>query len=270
MKVIYLLILSLLGLPSLAYAWGGDGHQIICLIAEDHLTPKASAAIHDLLGRDVNISDAQIANWADQIRDDRKETGPWHYVDIPIDARGFDEKRDGDNGNNVIDKTEEFEKVLANKSAPKAQRAEALKFVVHFIGDAHQPLHCAERNNDKGGNTRLVFFLDQKKAVNLHQCWDTLIILQQKGTMKIADFADGLNSRITKSEITRWSAGAPLDWANESHLVAREKVYAGVPAEGRPPKIDQRYVDRSEQVIDEQLEKAGIRLAWTLNRLFGQ
>jgi hypothetical protein len=86
-----------------ARGWGGDGHQLVCMIAEYRLTPAAKAGFHDLLGKDVNISDAEIASWADQIRHDRRETGPWHYVDIPTDAKAFDEARDGQSGNNVIE-----------------------------------------------------------------------------------------------------------------------------------------------------------------------
>jgi hypothetical protein len=82
-------------LPSFAFAWGGDGHQITALIAEDRLTPAAKAGIHDLLGTDVNISDAEIADWADVIKRQHREQGPWHYVDIPAEAQKFDEKRDG-------------------------------------------------------------------------------------------------------------------------------------------------------------------------------
>src|SRR3569623_1999087 len=104
MKRNFLALLAMCVLPVFARAWGGDGHQLVALIAEDHLSPQAKAAIHDLLGKDVNISDAEIASWADEYRRDHRETSAWHYVDIPTDAPAFDEKRDGNNGNNVIDK----------------------------------------------------------------------------------------------------------------------------------------------------------------------
>jgi hypothetical protein len=79
-------------IPATVFAWGGDGHQIVCLIAEEHLTPAAKAGIHELLG-DQNISDAEIASWADNVRRERKRNAPWHYVDIPMEASGFDEPR---------------------------------------------------------------------------------------------------------------------------------------------------------------------------------
>jgi len=159
---------------------------------------------------------------------------------------------------------------LADKSASKEDRAEALKFVVHFVGDLHQPLHCAERNKDKGGNGRLVFFLDRKKAVNLHQVWDTQNLLSDKGKLKIADYAEKLSAKIGKADIAKWKSGTATDWANDSHRVAVEKVYAGVPVDGAPPKLGTDYVEKNAIVLEEQLEKGGIRLATVLNRAFGK
>lgn len=131
--------------PAACHAWGGEGHQLVALIAEDHLTPQAKAAVKELLDG-AQISDAEVASWADQIRRERRETAPWHYVNIPHDAQGFDRQRDGRDGDNIIDALERQAKILPDKSAPREQRQEALKWVVHLVGDLHQPLHCAERN----------------------------------------------------------------------------------------------------------------------------
>lgn len=268
MKLTAFAVLSILLLPSLAHAWGGDGHQIVCLIAEDRLTHAAKAAVHDLLGQDGNISDAQIASWADQVRRERKETGPWHYVDVPVEARAFDAAQDGRHGNNVINKIEDFKAVLKDPKSSKPDRTEALKFLVHFVGDLHQPLHCAERNQDKGGNGRLVFFLDRPKALSLHAAWDTTILLDRKGATPVAQYADKLNARITADEAADWAKGTPTEWVNDSHAVAVESVYTGVPADGPPPKLDRKYVEAAGQVIDRQLQRAGVRLAAILNDLF--
>ena len=90
-------------------------------------------------------------------------------MDIPFDdPKGFDRARDGRNGNNVIDAVDRQVKILADKAQPREKRVEALKFVVHFVGDIHQPLHCAERNGDRGGNKRLVFYPGGCEAVSLH------------------------------------------------------------------------------------------------------
>jgi hypothetical protein len=253
--------------PVTLLAWGGDGHQIVCLIAEERLSPSAKAGIRELLGQD-HISDAIVASWADNVRRERRETGPWHYVDIPVDAPAFDEKRDGKDHNNVIEKINDFAKVLADRDASKAERRDALKFLLHFVGDMHQPLHCAERDHDKGGNGRLVFFLDEPRAVNLHFVWDTSILLHRKGTTPILRYAMALNDRISPEQAGQWAKGTAEDWANEGHDLARTVVYAGVPAHGPPPKLDQAYVDRAADVVDQQLEKGGVRLAVLLNRSF--
>src|SRR6478609_1709746 len=98
-----LIALAAMLLPSIVFAWGGEGHQVVAIIAEERLTTVAKDQIHELLGADVDISDAEIANWADQIRRERRETAAWHYVDIPTDQPSYDAKRDGHNGDNVID-----------------------------------------------------------------------------------------------------------------------------------------------------------------------
>src|SRR5271163_3721690 len=101
-------ITLLLCVPTIVHAWGVDGHQIVARIAEDRLTPAAKAAIGDLLSGDT-ISDPDVASWPDEIRNAYPETGPWHYVDIPVGAARFDEKRDGNNGNNVVEAIEFYE-----------------------------------------------------------------------------------------------------------------------------------------------------------------
>ena len=255
-----------------ADAWGVEGHQVTALIAEAHLTPAARAQVADLLGKDrdgdqANISDAEIAGWADQIRRERRETSGYHFVDIPVGAAGYDAKRDGNKGENVIDAIAKYEAILKDPTQSKADRNEALKFVVHFVGDLHQPLHCAERDKDRGGNSRLCFLLDAKgKASNLHSIWDSGILRLMIQKTPINQFAAAIDKRITPAVIKTWSAGTVIDWANSSHDVAVKSVYAGVPADGPPPRLDQRYVDRAKPVISEQLAKGGIRLATVLNR----
>ena len=149
-------VLVLLVLPSLCHAWGGEGHQLVALIAEDMLTPQARKAVAELLDG-ANISDAEVASWADEIRRERRETAPWHYVNISHDATSFDRERDGREGDNVIEAIDRQAKVLADKTQPREKRVEALKWIVHLVGDVHQPLHCADRNGDKGGNARRSF-----------------------------------------------------------------------------------------------------------------
>jgi hypothetical protein len=248
-----------------AFAWGPDGHSIVALIATARLTPAAATAVKALLG---NATLADVSSWADQIKRDRPETSSWHYVDIPVDAAGFDEKRDGNDDNNVVDAIEYYEKYVADRTKPMPYRVEALKFLVHFVGDIHQPLHCADRHGDRGGNGRLVFFLDQPRALNLHSVWDSSIIQHEMGTTSVTVFASALNARISAQQALEWSKGTPVDWANESHALAVSVVYAGVPTDGPPPKLGVDYVKRGEDTVNQQLEKGGVRLATILNEDF--
>ncbi len=265
------------------FAWGGEGHQVVALIAENHLTPEASAGIHALLGDDVNISDAEVASWADQIKRERgrPSTASWHYVNIPIDAAGYDAKRDSPKSTDLIEATASQIAAISDTSLPTDKRAEALKFVVHFIGDLHQPLHCGDRD-DRGGNSVPVYVLKvDGKPTNLHAAWDTALLKIIKAGERVAPYADKLDAKITPEQAAAWKAGNLIAWANESHDVARDHVYKGVPvpvkpsgelitAEASPVHVlDQAYVDDAKPVIEQQLERGGIRLAAVLNKAFG-
>ena len=111
--------LLVLALPATVLAWGHDGHQIVALIAQARLTPAAKLEIQNLLDGD-SICNYGFANWADRIRPRRPQTGQWHYVEIPLDALTFDEARDGRDGNNVIDKIDDFESILKNPLAARS------------------------------------------------------------------------------------------------------------------------------------------------------
>jgi hypothetical protein len=251
-----------------ALAWGPDGHRIVADIAEARLTANAKAAIAELLGGSEDTSLASIANWADKIRKERDETATWHYVDIPYEMSGFDPARDGHSGNNVIAKIEEFANVLNDRNAPRQQRVEALKFLVHFIGDIHQPMHCVERNGDKGGNFRLVFFPGKREAVNLHRIWDSDILKLAMADQDDEKFAAALNDKITREQENAWTRGNPTSWANEGHDLAVKVAYANIPTDGPPPAISDQYLAAAEPVVQMQLSKAGVRLANLLNRIF--
>ncbi|HEV2292258.1 MAG TPA: S1/P1 nuclease [Tepidisphaeraceae bacterium] len=265
--MLVMLMVTIVLHSSPALAWNGEGHQLIAWIAEERLSENAKVGTKELLA-DASLSDAQVASWADHIRRERRSSAPWHYVNIPVDAQGYDPAKHGNGGENVIDAIERFAKVLADKKAQKEERVEALKFLVHFVGDLHQPLHCADRNGDKGGNARLVFFPGRKKAVSLHMVWDSLILPRSKGKQSVADYGDALNDRITEEQAKAWAQGRPKDWAAECWQIAREVVYRGVPPAGDPPAIAEEYIVRAQPVVDEQIQKAGVRVAAALNLAF--
>ncbi len=251
-----------------AGAWGWEGHIIVARIAEQHLTDKAKAGITQLLGPDRKISDTSVASWPDNIRRDRPETGPWHYVDIPFGATSYDPTRDCQNGRCVVAQIEHFAAVLADTNATTVSRAEALRFVVHFVGDMHQPLHSSERNHDKGGNLVKITFLSDSETGNLHSVWDSILLRQYLGGEDVSQYADKLNSRITPQQMKDWSGGSVADWAWESHQQAVAHTYAGVPIQDTPFNLDQQYVAGNREVVETQLSRAGIRLANLLNKAF--
>jgi hypothetical protein len=261
------------GFPPSAWAWGKEGHQIVGFIAEMNLMPAAKAAIASLLGEDRRISDESISNWADYARNQVHATGAWHYVDIPIESGKYDAKRDCASSDCVVARVERFRAILADQSLRASDRQEALKFLVHLVGDMHQPLHCAERRDhlgrpDRGGNECRVRFLDEPSETNLHKVWDTSLLVRSIGERSLSDYAASLNARITIGQRTAWRQGDARTWANQSNRVAANHVYAGVAAEGPATQLDASYVTKNQRVVDEQLSRAGIRLARILNEVF--
>ncbi len=160
--------------PGPAIGWGLEGHAVVAEFATMRLTDAANAQVAALLEPGESL--ASVASWADDVRHKRSETAQWHFVDIPKSATQYDPARDcrpTPHGDCVVAAIERFKTVLANATAARPARAEALKFLVHFVGDIHQPLHCAD-NHDRGGNDITVAFF--KASTNLHAVWDTGII----------------------------------------------------------------------------------------------
>ena len=245
-----------------AFGWGGEGHSLIARIAEAQLTPAVHAKVSELLG--PNVSMASVASWADEVRRQRAESAPWHYIDIPIDKPHLDIARDCPKGDCVIAKIEDFQRVLKDPSTPPVQRREALMFLVHFVGDMHQPLHCAD-NNDQGGNKVLVKFGDRggDRPYNLHSLWDSgLLDKMPKEDVLFAEY-----SKDSAKHARNWDKGTVEDWAEQNHKIAQKITYGKLPkvAAGTPEPIDAAYEKKADQTIQLQIEKAGARLARVLN-----
>ena len=237
-------------------AWGREGHETIVIVAEHYMRPETAAAMRKLLAPE---SPEEASVWADEYRHDHRETGPWHYIDIPLADSRIDLARECRNGDCVIAKTEQFLAVLKNPSADKDAKTQALKFVIHFVGDLHQPLHD-EDNGDKGGNTRHVIF--EGHPDNLHWVWDTGLL--QHITRNPAAFAAELESRITPQDQAEWQKGSIEDWVMEGHRLAQTVAYGDL-SNDNPAPITPAYERQADQVIELQLEKAGVRLAYLLD-----
>jgi hypothetical protein len=269
--ICFILVVSLIGiLPARANAWGAAGHRIVAIIAEANLNSRTRERIADLLGEDVTL--ASVANFADEIRVFRPDTKQFHFVDIPLLENSFNPARDcraSNEGDCVIAAIERFRQELGNASLSKGRRRFALKFLVHLIGDMHQPLHCADNDDDQGGNlVKVVWFGRSGKGFNLHAVWDKLII--QQAELTDDEFAEALVDGLTNARIQSIQAGTLIGWAEEAHRAARDRAYRSVPGnrimhKSRTETLGQAYYDRNFAVVDEQLLRGGLRLAKILN-----
>ena len=253
-----LLVVATLGLHLPAFAWGPEGHRLVARIAEQELTDKAKARIAEIIGHGHSI--AETASWPDEIRPSRPETAPWHFVDIPLSARHLDMARDCPKGQCIAASLENFEAVLKDPQATPEHRKEALLFVVHFVGDLHQPLHCVD-NHDKGGNDVKVVFHDH--ATNLHSVWDSGLLSQLPKEQDLFTKFD----REAEQHRKKWSKGSAEDWIEQSHRLAQKITYGKLPKPGANGMIvlNAAYEQAADGVITEQIEKAGDRLAAVLN-----
>lgn len=249
-------ILLLSAQPGLA--WGPEGHRAVVILAQQYLRPHTAAQIETLLGAE-SLQDAAL--WADDIaHNSRPETKPWHYIDIPLDASSLNLRRDCPQGDCILMKTQEFLTMLGDPRAGAESRGEALKFVLHFVADLHQPLHC-EDHHDAGGNKQEVVF--EGHPDNLHWVWDTGLVeeIDRDPNTLAAD----LGRRITAQDLAAWRSGSLEDWVLESHRLAQTVAYRRRWALG-PALLDGGYDERAEAAIRVQLEKAAVRLAYLLNQ----
>lgn len=258
---LFAVLFAALAVTPAAYAWGPLGHSVIAELAQRHLSPAAEAEVQRLLALDHTRSLADIASWPDEIRNDPKqqalwkETRPLHYIDFRDPSCVYVPPRDCKNGQCVVEAIPHYIAILSDRSQPDAARLQALKFVVHFVGDLHQPLHAGYRD-DAGGNTYQVQF--QGQGMNLHRVWDSGLLgtrgLDWKAYAKRLD-GEGLTP--LPPEIAPFDKPA-AQWAEESCQITRNIYPAG-------HKIDQAYIDAELPVADSRLREAGRRLAEVLN-----
>ncbi|MZH03077.1 MAG: S1/P1 nuclease [Nitrospinae bacterium] len=232
-------------------AWGPQGHQVVGFIAEGRLQPKVKKIIFEKF----NINSlADVATWADVIRKKREEEKPWHYTNIAEGQWTYDAERDCPDGSCVTEQIHKFSGILGDASASLQQRKEALKYLVHFVGDVHQPLHLGNKK-DRGGGT--IRFRYKGKRVSLHYLWDGGLV-DWRGSL--LEYATSLNERVIESEVSEWSLSTVSDWANESRRLALNSAY-------RVENLSKPYILRSREIIDLRLTQAGVRLAHLLNTI---
>jgi hypothetical protein len=307
--------------PVRAWPWGCEGHEAVAMIAEKHMTAHAlemankllrSAPIDPALPRYCSSQGLDLmsdsATWADDLRSVQPESSQWHYIDIPRDAPRSSLARFCPEYC-VISAIARQIMLLHGDETDTRVRADALRFLIHFVGDIHQPLHCVS-NNDMGGNCVPVEFFGnppveknpqhESYVPNLHAIWDSGIIQRLKGTESVAQWADSLDKQFSsqvggweKAELEgeHWAGAKVEDWAWESHELADSVVYAKLPVaipveEPQPVKgcsddnhvstrmlklheqVSQSYVDAVAPTVNEQIAKAGVRLAMVLNQIW--
>jgi S1/P1 Nuclease len=311
-----LLALAALGVAPAVRAWGCKGHQIVALVAEAHLTPHARSMVFKILadapisaslprfcradGMDVFVDSS---TWADDERSVLPETSGWHFIDIPRGApRGDITPYCRGNNSCITTALTDQLRILSSPRATAPARADALRFIIHFVGDIHQPLHTTT-NNDHGGNCLPVTFFDRTPREvnprradyipNLHEVWDAEIIERSSQGETPQQVAQELQQSF-HARIPAWQSEPPRDfaaWAWETHHLAETVAYGQLPhavaiepprsvhtcaddndVSSRMLRLDERlgddYQRAAASAVQEQLAKAGIRLAALLNSLW--
>jgi hypothetical protein len=290
------IIAACCGLAALppAFAWGELGHEIVAVIAYARLLPSVRRTVDEMLASDddplTGRDFVSRSTWADRYRDSDRNTSraryeathQWHFVNIQIEGGRLESAcpsrrlppatpaSAGPAKDCVVDKIKQFAAELRNPDTPKSERILALKYLLHFVGDLHQPLHAAD-HHDRGGNDVNVLYGNLQSPVNLHSYWDTELVYKLGRNAWTSGSA--LNGAINPADVKAWSAGTPARWARESHEQAKQVAYnfdgTSEFADDRGAKmmrLDGAYEARALSVAKLQLSKAGVRLAAVLNR----
>jgi hypothetical protein len=277
-----------LSLATVALAWGPEGHRMVGDIAERFLAAETRAQIAKLLEADRTADGqlsgrhtlGQIANWADEIKDTEwgKRRASWHYDDVPL-CQAAEYSKYCKNGRCASAQLARQIEILGNERARPGQRNEALKWVVHLMGDLHQPLHAANRG-DRGGNRVQVSFFGERDnppygTLNLHALWDVSMVrrlVADRGGERAV-----VSAQIADGNRNAWEKGPISAWIEESHKIARDSVYPLLPVAASCSSkivdvvaIDQVYYAKAAPLIEAQIRKGGVRLARVLNETLGR
>ncbi len=265
-----------------AWAWGPQGHRTVGAIADRLLDPRARAAVADLLqgdlDRDGNPSHRTtleaVSTWADEIRGTPASHPSWHYDNRPVCGSASRAQYCPDGQCNTV-QLERMIAVVAERSAAHRERNEALKWIVHLVGDIHQPLHAAD-NDDRGGNEVPVVLagMRARRRLDLHEVWDDQLVrlaLRTRSTRRPPSDIAALAAAARRLARAR-GEGTPESWARESNRLAREVAYrypqfACHRTASAAVVLDADYQRAAERVVREQLLLAGARLAALLNRI---
>lgn len=240
-------------------SWGVVGHRSIAKIAENHLTYKAKLSITNLL-RTETIP--LVSTYSDEVRSIKEfsYTAPWHYVNPPrgLNYDEFVNYLKSDTTANIYNALLKMEQQLRNPNSTKEDKVFALKFIIHLVGDLHQPFHVG-RGEDQGGNKIKVKF--RGRETNMHALWDSGLI--EYNGFTFTEMATAFDN-IDKSAIKKWQSEPVTKWVFESYEIAT-KLYAEVDNESQ---LNYLYYPQHSEIYKERMQKAGIRLAGMLNNIY--
>jgi hypothetical protein len=254
--------------------WGQQGHRLVADMAAKRLTPIARQNVDWLLDKRPL---ADIASWADEFRIDNNQTAWWHFMNVPPGASGYDRDRDCPRQRDVaagayddrwrdciVDRLLYNQQRLADTTLDRADRAIALKYVVHFVGDLHQPFHTL--GVGRGGNDVEVTVFGSAncsnnpstpRPCNLHSVWDSMLITHRGWNDQ--QWRTAMDQLIDKRGFEKSPLGTPADWANESFQTAKAALVSN------KSTIDEAYYSKHIGVIEQRIAQAGVPLAALLN-----
>ena len=239
-------------LSSFVLGWGKTGHRIVGKIAETYLTKNAKTQIKKLMGHH-DLS--RMSNWADEIKSDPswKIANDWHWCTIPDGELYEKDKHSG----KAVEKVNDFISVLKNKKSKKKDRQTALKFLIHLIGDLHQPMHVGN-GIDRGGNDiKLKWF---NAPTNLHRIWDSDLINLQE--LSYSEYSDYLMLNEDRGKIRKWQGDDVLIYIHESRDM-RTQCY-----DFSGENLKWEYFYKHKELLEKRLLQGGVRLSGELNRIF--
>lgn len=254
---------------TLAFAWDSLGHRLVGELAERRLSLASRVQVHWLLAGEPEPGLAGVATWPDAIRKQPayRWTAPLHYVNIRDAACRFEAGRDCRKGECVVSAIERYAARLSDTSLRRAERAEALKYLVHFVGDIHQPLHSGRRA-DEGGNKFQISLRSRDslpQGTNLHSIWDHFLLASAR--LDEVDYVQRLQARMPPMlGDTNAPVPAPRHWAEEScALTDRDGFYPP-----RPGKLPAHYLERMRPLAEARLLLAAQRLASVIEKALGR
>jgi hypothetical protein len=271
-------LLVLLATAAPAAAWSKLGHRLVGELAQRHLEPATAAEVRELLAGETDPTLAGVATWADALRDDDPErfraTSRWHYINAKGGGCDFDIARDCTDGGCVVEAIETQRAILADRSQPRDARRDALKFLAHFVGDVHQPMHAGDRP-DAGGNRFQVSlrtdlepeayardkYIGGVMGTNLHSVWDYYILGEQR--LDLNAYADRLDTLPWPPE-PEATLSPPMAWAGEScRLIGARGIYP------ESHKMDRNYIDHWRPLAEQRIRQAAWRLATLVEQALG-